>query len=54
MEVQCFGSPRQTWLLWGPILQDHEGFIWLGTNNGLDRYDGYDIMACRNHTAKLH
>ncbi len=23
------------------ILQDHDGFIWFGTNEGLSRYDGY-------------
>ncbi|MBN1271004.1 MAG: GAF domain-containing protein [Candidatus Aminicenantes bacterium] len=23
------------------ILQDHKGFIWFGTEDGLDRYDGY-------------
>lgn len=26
------------------IEQDSEGFIWFGTENGLDRYDGYDIV----------
>ena len=25
------------------IIQDHRGFIWLGTWNGLDRYDGYNF-----------
>ena len=26
------------------IEQDSEGFIWFGTESGLDRYDGYDIV----------
>ena len=26
------------------ISQDHRGFIWFGTNNGLDRYDGRQII----------
>ncbi len=26
-----------------PILQDQRGFIWLGTGNGLSRYDGYQF-----------
>lgn len=25
------------------VLQDSNGFIWIATNNGLDRYDGYGI-----------
>ena len=26
------------------ILQDSQGFVWLGSENGLNRYDGYDIV----------
>ncbi|MCD8539727.1 MAG: hypothetical protein LRY55_08120 [Leadbetterella sp.] len=25
------------------LLQDRDGFIWIGTNNGIDRYDGYEL-----------
>lgn len=27
------------------ILQDDEGYIWLGTNNGLNRYNGFEIKT---------
>ncbi len=27
------------------VLQDHLGFLWIGTLNGLVRYDGYDFVA---------
>lgn len=26
------------------IIQDHEGFMWFGTNNGLARYDGFSFL----------
>lgn len=31
------------------ILQDSRGFIWLGGENGLVRYDGYQFRVFRNH-----
>jgi len=30
------------------IIQDHLGFMWFGTNNGLCRYDGYKMMVYQN------
>ncbi|MFW6267514.1 MAG: hybrid sensor histidine kinase/response regulator transcription factor, partial [Marinilabiliaceae bacterium] len=27
------------------MLQDHKGFIWIGTKGGLNRYDGYDFVT---------
>lgn len=30
------------------IFQDHKGFIWLGTFNGLNRYDGYNCKVYRH------
>jgi ligand-binding sensor domain-containing protein len=29
------------------IIQDQDGFFWLGTQNGLVRYDGYETMVYR-------
>ncbi|HEV2479266.1 MAG TPA: two-component regulator propeller domain-containing protein [Puia sp.] len=29
------------------ILQDHLGFMWIGTQNGLNKYDGYQFTICR-------
>src|SRR4051812_46867637 len=30
------------------IVQDDQGFIWLGTENGLSRFDGYRFREFRN------
>jgi signal transduction histidine kinase/ligand-binding sensor domain-containing protein len=33
------------------ILQDRQGFIWVGTERGLNRYDGYQFIVYRNDPA---
>lgn len=30
------------------IFQDSQGFIWIGTRDGLNRYDGHEMMVYRN------
>lgn len=30
------------------IIQDHEGFLWFATDNGLHRYDGYEFTSFYN------
>ena len=35
----------------GTIMKDSEGFIWISTNAGLCRYDGYDIKVYQNNPA---
>lgn len=30
------------------LLQDSRGFIWIGTADGLNRYDGYEFKIFRN------
>src|SRR5579859_1610557 len=30
------------------ILQDHNGFMWFGTRDGLNKYDGYKFTVYRN------
>lgn len=33
------------------VLQDHRGYIWLATEDGLDRYDGYSVTVFKNDPA---
>ena len=33
------------------ILQDRQGFMWFGTQDGLNRYDGYTVRVFRNNPA---
>ncbi len=30
------------------ILQDQQGFLWFGTQEGLNRYDGYEFIVYKN------
>ena len=30
------------------IYQDHNGFMWFGTNDGLNKYDGYTFTVFKN------
>jgi ligand-binding sensor domain-containing protein len=33
------------------VLQDHKGFMWFGTYDGLNRYDGFDFVVYKNNPA---
>jgi two-component system, sensor histidine kinase ChiS len=33
------------------ILQDHKGYMWFGTQNGLNKYNGYDFTIYRHDPA---
>lgn len=33
------------------IIQDKKGFMWIGTRDGLNRYDGYEFTIFKNNTA---
>ena len=34
----------------GTILQDNQGFMWFGTFDGLNRYDGYEFKVYRHNS----
>jgi diguanylate cyclase (GGDEF)-like protein len=36
------------------ILQDNTGFLWIGTFDGLVRYDGYDVKVFRNDPTDIN
>lgn len=36
------------------VFQDSRGFIWLGTESGLDRYDGYSVHAYNRQRGNPH
>ena len=31
------------------LAQDHEGFVWIGTADGLARFDGYEMNTLRHN-----
>ena len=33
------------------ILQDHRGLVWIGTYDGLNRYDGFNFVVYKNNPA---
>lgn len=36
------------------MLQDRRGFLWFGTNDGLNRYDGHNFVVFRHNLADSH
>ncbi|MCB0587012.1 MAG: hypothetical protein KDD06_17035, partial [Phaeodactylibacter sp.] len=57
--VLAFGQVSQEWKFFGPedgmgmafhkIHQDHYGFLWCASSNGLYRYDGYEFKAFKKY-----
>ncbi|MFS4457453.1 two-component regulator propeller domain-containing protein [Maribacter sp. 2304DJ31-5] len=35
------------------IVKESDGFVWIGTNNGLNRYDGYDVKIYNQQNSNL-
>src|SRR5258707_7738478 len=42
------GAPGLSQVRASHILQDDQGFIWFGTQNGLNRYDGYNFKVFKH------
>lgn len=36
------------------VAQDHKGFMWFGTKDGLNRFDGYNFKVYRNKAGDAH
>jgi len=36
------------------IYQDKKGFMWMGTSNGLNKFDGYDFTVYKHHANNLN
>lgn len=47
--VRLFTSDRLSSAFVSSVAQSHEGFIWAGTGNGLDRFDGYHFTHYLPH-----
>jgi ligand-binding sensor domain-containing protein len=45
VQLSAGGEPFKKWVF--SIVQDNYGFVWLGTDDGLYRYDGYTLKAYR-------
>ena len=43
-----------TYVIRSPVVCDRQGFIWIGTVNGLARYDGYTCKVYRNIPGDPH
>ncbi|MCB0561082.1 MAG: response regulator [Lewinellaceae bacterium] len=50
LEWAYFGPEQGMGMAFLDILQDHKGFIWLGSTNGLYRYDGYQITSFKKYS----
>ena len=36
------------------LLQDKQGYLWIGTGDGLNRFDGYDFEIFRSESKKVN
>jgi ligand-binding sensor domain-containing protein len=36
------------------IFQDHSGFMWFGTHDGLNRFDGYQFKHFKHDSQNIH